>query len=275
MEHKFDLHSHSLISDGTYTPSEVVRLAGQAGVKLFALTDHDSILGVKEAVETGKRLGVAVLPAVEMDNEWRHELHIVGLDIDPNHPTLLRGLEIARERRERRNKIIYAQLKEAGMDIREIVGREESCTTKLHIAHGLIKGGFATDVRDAFYKHLRQGQVGYYAEKRFTPKQVMDIIHLADGLPILAHPCHIRENIHSLVRELCDLGLMGIEAYYPSASPRQTELHISLARQHRLLVTCGSDFHGENRPGVDVGCAWTDVPVLEKTYQTLLRRMGT
>lgn len=274
-ENRFDLHTHSCVSDGTATPTEIVRMAAQSRIKLLALTDHDNIMGVKEALEAGKEYGVPVLPAVEMDNEWRHELHIIGLDVDPNNPTLLRALEIARERRERRNKIIYGKLKEAGYNIQPLVNRPESVTTKLHIAHGLIKGGYANDVRDAFAKYLRPGMVGYYTEPRFTPEQVIDIIHIADGLPILAHPCHIRENPHGLIRELCDLGLMGLEAYYPTSTPRQTEMYVSIARQYRLMVTCGSDFHGDNRPGVPIGCAWRPVPVLEQTYETLTRRMNT
>ena len=274
-ENRFDLHTHSCISDGTATPSEIVRIASRAKIKLLALTDHDNIMGVKEALEAGKEYSVPVLPAVEMDNEWRHELHIIGLDVDPNNPTLLRALEIARDRRERRNKIIYGKLKEAGYDIQPLVNRPESVTTKLHIAHGLIKGGYANDVRDAFAKYLRPGTVGYYTEPRFTPQQVIDIIHIADGLPILAHPCHIRDNPHGLIRELCDLGLMGLEAYYPTSTPRQTEMYVSIARQYRLMVTCGSDFHGDNRPGVPVGCAWRPVPVLEQTFETLTRRMNT
>ena len=274
-DNRFDLHTHSIVSDGTATPIEVVELAARADLKLVALTDHDSIMGVSEALEAGKRLGIPVLPAVEMDNEWRHELHIIGLDVDPNNPTLLRALEIARERRERRNKIIYSRLKEAGYDVQPLVGRPESTTTKLHIAHALIKAGFANDVRDAFAKYLRPGQVGYYTEPRFTPEQVIDIIHIADGLPILAHPCHICDNPHGLIRYLYELGLMGLEAYYPSSTPRQTEMYVSIARQYHLLVTCGSDFHGENRPGVDVGCAWKDVPALEQTFETLYKRMNT
>ena len=130
-------------------------------------------------------------------------------------------------------------------------------------------------MRDAFAKYLRPGQVGYYTEPRFTPEQVIDIIHIADGLPILAHPCHIRDNPHGLIRYLYELGLMGLEAYYPSSTPRQTEMYVSIARQYHLLVTCGSDFHGENRPGVDVGCAWKDVPALEQTFETLYKRMNT
>ena len=274
-ENRFDLHTHSIVSDGTATPSEIVRAAAKGGIKLLALTDHDNIMGVPEALEAGKEYGVPVLPAVEMDNEWRHELHIIGLDVDPNNPTLLRALEIARERRERRNRIIYSKLKEAGYDVQPLVNRPESVTTKLHIAHALIKAGYATDVRDAFSKYLRPGTPGYYTEPRFTPQQVIDIIHLADGLPILAHPCHIRDNPHGLIRELYDLGLMGLEAYYPTSSQRQTDMYVSIARQYHLMVTCGSDFHGDNRPGVPIGCAWRNLPILEQTYETLVKRMNS
>ena len=274
-ENRFDLHTHSIISDGTVAPSEIVRTAARNGIKLLALTDHDSIMGVNEAIAASRECGLPFLPAVEMDNEWRHELHIIGLDIDPNNPMFLRALEIARDRRERRNKIIYSRLKEAGYDVQPLVNRPESMTTKLHIAHALIKAGYANDVRDAFQKYLRPGTVGYYTEPRFTPQQVIELIHIADGLPILAHPCHIRDNPHGLIRELYDMGLMGIEAYYPSSSPRQTEMYVSIARQYHLLVTCGSDFHGANRPGVEIGCAWRNVPALEQTYETLIRRMNT
>ena len=274
-ENRFDLHTHSCISDGTATPTEIVRTAARGKIKLLALTDHDNITGVPEALEAGKEFGVPILPAVEMDNEWRHELHIIGLDVDPNNPTLLRALEIARDRRERRNRIIYARLKEAGYDVQPLVKRPESMTTKLHIAHALIQAGYASDVRDAFSKYLRPGMPGYYTEPRFTPQQVIDIIHLADGLPILAHPCHVRDNPHGLIRELYDLGLMGLEAYYPSSTQRQTEMYVSIARQYHMLVTCGSDFHGDNRPGVPIGCAWRNVPVLEETYETLIKRMNS
>jgi len=274
-EKKFDFHSHSIVSDGTYTPTELVEEAARQGVKLLALTDHDNIGGVSEAVDTGRRIGLPVLPAVEMDNEWRHELHIIGLDIDPNNPTLLQCLEIARARREKRNKTIYRLLKEAGYPVEEYIDRPADRTTKLHIAKALIAMGAAADVKDAFAKHLRPGRPGYYVEPRFTPKQVIDMIHIADGLPVLAHPCHIRDNPHALVRELCDLGIMGIEAYYPSSTPRQTEMFVSLAHQLGLLITCGSDFHGANRPGVDLGCAWVDNADLEHTFDTLSIRMNS
>lgn len=275
MASRFDLHTHSCHSDGTYTPAEIVRMAARAKLRLLALSDHDCISGVAEAVSEGKRLGVPVLPAVELDNEWPHELHILGLDVDPNHPVLIRAMEVAGERRDRRNEIIFTRLEQAGVEVRPFMETGQTTTTKLHIAHALIKGGYASEVKEAFAKYLKPGAPGYYTEKRFTPQQVMEIIHRADGIPVLAHPCHIRENFYALLQALIGWGLMGIEAFYPSNTPRQTEQFLSVARQNKLIVTCGSDFHGKNRPGVPLGCAWRDNKDLEATYELLTRRMQT
>ena len=275
MSHRFDLHTHSEHSDGTYAPAEIVRFAARGRIELLALTDHDCISGVPEAMAAGKEEGVAVIPGVEFDNEWHHELHILGLDVDMDHPVLNRAMEVARERRDRRNEIILSRLDQAGVEVRPFLRTGQTATTKLHIAHAIIAAGYASEVREAFMKYLRPGTPGYYTEKRFTPEQVLEIIHRSDGVPVLAHPCHIRENLHGLVRELVSMGLLGIEAYYPSNTPRQTELYVSLAHQMKLLVTCGSDFHGKNRPGVPVGCAWRESRELDRTYETLIRRMGS
>ena len=273
MSHRFDLHTHSEHSDGTYAPAEIVRFAARGHIDLLAITDHDCISGVPEAMAAGKEEGVSVIPGVEFDNEYHHELHILGLDVDMDHPVLIRAMEVARERRDKRNEIILSRLDAAGIEVRPFLRTGQTATTKLHIAHAIIAAGYATEVREAFMKYLRPGTPGYYTEKRFTPEQVLEIIHRSDGVPVLAHPCHIRENLHGLVRELVSMGLLGIEAYYPSNSPRQTELYISLAHQYTLLATCGSDFHGKNRPGVPVGCAWRESRDLDRTYETLMRRM--
>ena len=275
MSHRFDLHTHSDHSDGTYAPEEIVRFAARGHIDLLALTDHDCISGVRSAMAAGKAEGVRVIPGVEFDNEYHHELHILGLDVDTNHPVLVRAMEVARERRDRRNEIILSRLDAAGIEVRPFLRTGQTATTKLHIAHAIIAAGYAAEVREAFMKYLRPGTPGYYTEKRFTPEQVLEIIHRSDGVPVLAHPCHIRENLHGLVRELVSMGLLGIEAYYPSNTPRQTELYISLAHQYRPLATCGSDFHGKNRPGVPVGCAWRESRELDRTYETLIRRMDS
>lgn len=272
---RFDLHTHSMHSDGTCTPEQIVRMAARAKVNLLALTDHDCIAGVRDAVQAGDELGVRVVPGVEFDNEWPHELHILGLDVDMDHPVLLRAMDVARERRDKRNTIIFSRLKDHGVDIEPFMAHGQTATTKLHIAHALIAGGYAGEVKEAFAKYLRPGMPGYYVEKRFTPEQVIEIIHRADGIPVLAHPCHIRDNFHSLLDELVSLGLLGIEAFYPSNTPRQTELYLSVASQYHLMVTCGSDFHGANRPGVPIGCSWREHKELDKTYKMLMRRMDS
>lgn len=273
MSHRFDLHTHSDHSDGTYAPAEIVRFAARGHIDLLAVTDHDCISGVPEAMAAGKVEGVKVIPGVEFDNEYHHELHILGLDVDMEHPVLIRAMEVARERRDRRNEIILSRLDAAGIEVRPFMRTGQTATTKLHIAHAIIAAGYATEVREAFMKYLRPGTPGYYTERRFTPEQVLEIIHRSDGVPVLAHPCHIRENLHGLVRELVGMGLLGIEAYYPANTPRQTELYISLSHQYKLLATCGSDFHGKNRPGVPVGCAWRESRELDRTYETLIRRI--
>lgn len=271
---RFDLHIHTDYSDGTCTPEQIVHMAAKAKLSMIALSDHDTVSGVCEAMECGEKSGVRVIPSVEFDNEWAHELHIMGLDIDLEHPVLIRAMEVARERRDKRNGIILNRLKENGMDLEPFMQGGRSATTKLHIAQALIRAGFAAEVKEAFAKYLRPGTVGYYTEKRFTPQQVLEIIYRADGIPVLAHPCHIREDFRGLLKALVEMGLMGIEAFYPTNTPRQTETYLSVAKQYRLLVTCGSDFHGANRPGVPLGCAWRENVSLEKTYNILLERTG-
>lgn len=271
--HRFDLHIHTEYSDGTLSPEQVVHMAARAKLSMIAISDHDTVSGVCEAMACGKACGVRVVPSVEFDNEWQHELHIMGLDIDLEHPVLLRAMEVARERRDKRNAVILSKLNENGIEIEPFMQGGKSATTKLHIAQALIRGGYATEVKEAFAKYLRPGTVGYYTEKRFTPQQVLEIIYRADGIPVLAHPCHIRENFHGLLKELVGMGLLGIEAFYPTNTVRQTEMYLSIARQHKLVATCGSDFHGANRPGVPLGCAWRPNGALEKTYEMLIRRI--
>jgi len=268
MSLRTDLHCHSAYSDGTCTPGEIVRMAAKAGIGLLSLTDHDTLAGVGEAVAAGKQQGgVLVLPGIEMDNESPFELHILGLDIDPDNDALNTALRETFSRRRRRNAKILNKLREIGCDV---AGRVEALTnggieTRMHIAIALRDAGFAPDVTEAFKRYLNPGAPAYYGEIRFTPGEVIALIKGAGGVPVLAHPCHIRQNPHRVVEELAGLGIMGLEAYYPASTLGQTEIFVSLAAQYGLLVTCGSDFHGKNREGTPLGCAWRDVECLRKT----------
>jgi predicted metal-dependent phosphoesterase TrpH len=262
------------MSDGTFSPDEIVMRAAQAGLTYLALTDHDTMAGTREAIEAGRRYHVNVLSGVEFNNEWPHELHIIGLDVETGNAALCDTLEQLRSWREARNAKILQKLLNAGYDIEEYLTRSEGNTTRLHFAIALCKAGYATSVHDAFRRYLWEGKPGYCEDRLFTPKETIALIRGAYGLPVLAHPSHIRRNVFSLVTELKEMGLMGIEAYYPTSTPGQTELFESIAKQHNLLVTCGSDYHGANRPDISIGCAWRDVPSLQKTAVYLKKRFA-
>ncbi len=269
---KFDLHTHSFYSDGSESPAEIVRAASEAGVVLLALTDHDGISGVSEALEAGGRAGVRVLPGIEMDCAWTHELHILGLNVDPAHPALTAAIEAAKKRREARNETMIRQLVDAGYDIRPFLDGLGGSVTRLHMALALVDAGFAPTVREAFDSFLKRGCAGFvdgYRERCIPAGDAMDVIHAAGGLAVWAHPQHTPADLHKMTDMLADLGLDGIEAYHPSATEGGAELLESLASQHRLFVTCGSDFHGAHRPGVTLGCTWRDCPSLERTYRML------
>lgn len=274
MSLRMDLHCHSSFSDGTATPDEIVRMAAKSNIKILSLTDHDTISGVPDAVAAGKQHGVLVLPGIEMDNESAFELHILGLDIDITNEPLQEALAESRRRRQKRNAKILDKLKDIGCDVRERVqvvsgGGTE---TRMHIAVALRDEGYAQSIPDAFRKFLNAGAPGYFQEQRYTPKEVIALLRGANGIPVLAHPCHIRQDTHRLVAELVELGLMGIEAYYPASTLGQTAAFESLASQYGLLVTCGSDFHGKNREGTPLGCAWRDVVCLRQTAEFFRER---
>lgn len=269
-----DLHTHSACSDGDRAPAALVESAAQSGVGLLALTDHDSVRGVPEAVAAGRRLGLPVVPGVEMSNEFPQELHILGLGVDVENPALLAELAAAQERRRARGRLILERLCALGADARPYLAAPETAATRVHIALALVSGGFAADVKDAFARYIGRGAPAYVALPRPAPARVIALISGAGGIPVLAHPCHLKGDVHAIVHELCALGLRGIEAYYPTSTPGQTELFLSLAAQHGLLVTCGSDFHGDHRPAARLGCAYRDDdPALERTRKALLERL--
>ena len=181
--------------------------------------------------------------------------------------------DAAQERRRARGRLILERLCALGADARPYLAAPEAAATRVHIALALVSGGFAADVKDAFARYIGRGAPAYVALPRPAPARVIALISGAGGIPVLAHPCHLKGDVHAIVRELCALGLRGIEAYYPTSTPGQTELFLSLAAQHGLLVTCGSDFHGDHRPAARLGCAYRDDPALERTRKALLERL--
>jgi len=269
MTDKFDLHTHSYYSDGTCTPAELVRAAFATGCRLIALTDHDCMDGVDEAVRTGAAIGVQVLAGVEFDCAWTRELHILGLGLDVNNAALQDTLLRVRERREERNERIFRQLYHAGYDIKSSVSNSSGILTRLHIALALRNGGYATSVRDAFDRFLGHGCIGHvdgYRERCIPPAEAIHVIHDAGGTAIWAHPMKMPDHTRTMIQMLKKDGLDGIEARHPSASESEVAELFRLAEDCDLMATCGSDFHGAHVPGIVPGCTWRNCAQLDDTY---------
>lgn len=264
--HKFDLHMHSTASDGTDKPSVVVAHAKENGLTLMALTDHDSVGGVEEAMEAGERLGIRVIPAIEFDTEYQSELHMLGYNVDIHNEELLGVVRRAADRRIERNREIFRRMREAGYDIEPHLPHTDGTITRAHIAMAIVSMGLADDMHDAFMRFLKEGRVGFFNFKRPSPEEIIDVIHRAGGISVLAHPYHASGNVIALCERLIAHGLDGLEAYHSSASEGQAETLVSLANQRGVLVTCGSDSHGNNRKNVSIGCTWRETKELERTY---------
>ncbi len=267
---KADLHTHSCVSDGTYSPSEVVRLARENGIGLLALTDHDTVYGVKEAILSGKQLGVFVMPGIEIDTMHSEEIHILGLGIDPYNAKLAESLRGQMARRNERNVRMISKLLTLGYDIKIKLEASSPSMTRLHIASALVECGHVPSRGAAFSTLIGQGCPAYADFDRISTKKAIELIDGAGGVAVVAHPCKLKGNVHSIVGELARAGLWGIEAYYPSATEGHKQLHISLAMQHGLFLTCGSDFHGANRPNAVLGCTYTDDRLLKEGLSALI-----
>lgn len=261
----FDLHLHSNCSDGSDTPEEVVRAATARGLTLIALTDHDNVGGVPAAMNAAENSGIRLLPSIEMDAEWPHEMHILGLDIDLDEPRMKDALAVAFRRRGARNREIVERLIRIGCDVRPYLEGDIAAATRLNIALALVKGKFAADTREAFAKYLRKGCPGFYTVERYTPEEIIQLILGAGGVPVWAHPMNGRAEPHRIAPMLKELGLMGLEGYHPSLSEGDSVVLTSIARQLGLIVTCGSDYHGAHRPEVVPGQTWRNTALLAET----------
>lgn len=268
----YDLHSHSYYSDGTDSPFELVRKAKEAGLCLVALSDHDTVLGVSEAVEAGKALGIDVLPAIEIDAQFETELHILGYGVDVSHPSIKAHEKEAAARRVWRNGEIVKKLEAAGFHVTPYLEQSKGNGTRLHLARALMLAGYSDTVRNAFDAYLKRGGVGYVESARPSQKRVVEMIHEAGGLAVLAHPKKLNADVHAVVAGLCSFGLDGIEAHYPLSTEGEISLFVSLGRQYKLFVTCGSDHHGSHRKNAELGSAWRDTGELNETYRMLVER---
>ena len=260
-----DLHVHSNASDGTLSPSQVVSLAIEQNLSAIALTDHDTLRGIKEAKLAAKKAkedgaNLNVIAGVEISVAYKgKDIHILGLLLDENNTKLNNVLEKAVQERNERNEKMAANLRKAGINITvEDLKKEagDAVITRAHFAKYIAEHGYTANKEEAFKLYLSP-KGPYYVPRNFLePEFAISLIHEAGGIAVLAHPLlyhYSLEEIHTLIKYLVDLGLDGIEVIYSMNEENEEETLQNLASQYGLLITGGSDYHGSNKPQIQIG----------------------
>jgi predicted metal-dependent phosphoesterase TrpH len=260
-----DLHVHTVYSDGTFTPTEVVERAEGLGLAALGIADHDSTLGVPEAVERAADLGVQVVPAVELSSTaHRLDIHILGYFIDYTDPDFLRMLSHIRDERFRRAVLMLEKLEGLGvrLSIDEVKARAgKGAVGRPHIAEAMVSNGYVRNFDEAFVRYIGYHSPAYVPKMEMSPKEAFDLIRSVNGISVLAHPGTIAN--HKIVTELVREGLQGIEVWHPKHDDETRERLKSLAGEHGLLITGGSDCHGERQDGPLLGTVAVPYTVLE------------
>lgn len=273
---RIDLHLHTTHSDGSVSPSEVLRLAHKAGVTALAITDHDIVSGIPDAIAAGAELGIEIIPGVEISSSiGKSELHILGYCMDWQNPDLLRRLAALRVSRHTRNPQIIERLRALGLEItyeevRALAGTDS--VGRPHIARLLIEKKYVSSAKDAFDRYLAEGRPAYVARELPLPADAIAWIRAAGGVAVLAHPTWAKvsgEGLNTLLTALKADGLGGLEVHYSTHTKGQTTEYLDLANRLDLLVTGGSDFHGLTKPDIQVGTGRGDLKVSEKLLAPL------
>jgi predicted metal-dependent phosphoesterase TrpH len=259
-----DLHTHSTASDGTLAPAALVRMAAEKGLTALALTDHDTIAGVTEAAAAAQKAGIDFLPGIEISAEFPRPgtMHLLGYGIDPNSQILTNLTTTLLAGRDNRNPQIVQKLNELGMKVTMQEWHDEAKGSVLgrpQLAAILLRKGYVSSIKQAFDRFIGQGAPAYFDKERLLPKQAIQMILDSGGIPVLAHPWQLRyENdaqLERIVRDLIDLGLAGIEVIHSDHDALKIKQYMELAQRFGLLKTGGSDFHGTNKPHVQLGVA--------------------
>lgn len=245
-----DLHTHTTASDGLHMPADNVRMAKAKGLAGIAITDHDTTAGIDEAVKEGEKLGIIVVPGVEISTVlYGMDIHVLGYNMDIRNPLFQERLEAQRNTRERRNVMMIERLRSLNIpitmeDVRQVAARKskEETIGRPHFAEVLIKLGVVATMQEAFDRYLAKGAAAYVSLPRIRPEEAVAWIREAGGKAVLAHPGIYGDD--DAVREIIQAGVDGLEVYHSDHSPEQERAYLSLAKTHELIITAGSDFHG-------------------------------
>jgi 3',5'-nucleoside bisphosphate phosphatase len=284
---RIDLHIHSTASDGTLLPSEILALAQDLDIAAISITDHDTLEGSKDALSCGIPPSLKFLTGVEIsadppdDFPLSGSLHILGYAFDVDHPELKRTLTMLKDSRQNRNPRILELLSGLGIDItfdelRNLA--EDRHLGRPHIARIMVKKGVVPSIDAAFDQYLGYGKPAYVDRFRFGCEDTIRIILNAGGIPVLAHPVLLNiqqfDIFENLITVLTEMGLRGIEVYYPEHTQDLMTYYTRIARRHDLLITGGTDFHGDLKPEIKMGSGTGDLYVPYELYEKLISSLS-
>lgn len=279
MEKYIDLHTHSLKSDGSMTPAEVVREAKKAGLAAIALSDHDTVDGLPEAIAEGKKIGVEVIPAIEFSVQSKTETHILGYFIDYNNPDLKQMLKEVVDLRIERNHVTTARLNELGFDITLEEVRAlapNNFVGRAHFARVLMDKGYTESVKEGFDKYMSVGKYAYCEKQRLTACDAVELISKCGGISFLAHP-HLTklpdDELRDFLLELKGYGLCGLEGYYTDYTPEMQEKYQALASELGLMISGGTDFHAAMKPHISIGTGLGNMKIPYSVLEKMKERI--
>ena len=276
-----DLHAHSIFSDGTNTPEELVNLAVQGGLTALALTDHDTTDGLPRFMAAGADSSIQTIPGIELSAEFGEiTFHMLGYFLDPANAELQTALKWVREGRTGRNVQILEKLNRLGYNLThedvlkhagdDLIGRP-------HFAAALIEKGHFKSKDKIFQQLLGKGKAAYVDRLRLAPEACVEVIRKAGGVPVIAHPGQMKltaRSLRRLVKQLKEHGLGGIEVWHPIHKPHQMSSYLRICEDFDLVATGGSDFHGKLTPDLTLGRGFGDLCILDSVVDQLRVRRG-
>lgn len=268
-EFRADLHCHTSCSDGSLTPEELIKKAAEIGLKGLSITDHDTIEAYKSAFPAAKLYGIDLITGIEFSCTLRKtSIHILGYSFDLDSPGIKTLCEKHCNRRHERNRTILKLLTKHGMplsdeDLYMSSGKKSGESIgRPHIALAMVKKGYVENINEAFKKYLREDRPCYSPGESYNVKETIDVIHSANGFAVIAHP-HLL-NDQNIVRDLLEMEFDGLECYYARFPSHEQERWVRKAKKKELLITGGSDFHGDFKPNNPLGCSWVNEEIFRK-----------
>jgi hypothetical protein len=246
---KIDLHIHTTYSDGVYSPKEIMEKAHQLDLNVIAITDHDCVAGYKQGESYANKYGIELVPGVEISTHYKtNEVHILAYFIDVKNRMLETMLRFVQKGRNKRAAKILKRLNKFGMKItvKDVYNQTGNIGAigRPHIASAMLANGYIKNYNDAFLNYIGNDGPAYVQKPSYSPDKVINTVHSAGGVAILAHPGILNNDF--IIPDLVEMGLDGLEVFYPLHSINQRDTYLMLAEKYNLLVTGGSDFHGIN-----------------------------